>query len=119
MNDNGTHEIKIENLGDDPAGAFEHLLCHNGVRLVVNTSTGGLRLPLHLYDEARIALVYELEPVVPIPDLEVTAEGVRATLSFDRTPFATFVPWGAVLAMRPMHQELVETPPKRAKLRSV
>ena len=98
MTDIAPPEIKISNWGDDPAGAFEHLLCHNGVVVAVNVAAAGVVLP---------------------PDLEVTAEGVRAMLSFGRQPFATFVPWTAVLAMAPMHAERIETPPKRAKLRAV
>jgi hypothetical protein len=99
--------------------AFEYLLCHNGVALTLDPAVAGVVLPPHLLDQPHVLLQYELEPVVPIPDLEVTAEGVRATLSFGREPFATFVPWSAVLAMGPMHAERVEAPPKRAKLRSV
>ena len=119
MTDIAPPEIKISNWGDDPAGAFEHLLCHNGVVVAVNVAAAGVVLPPHLRDRLHVVLNYELDPVVPIPDLEVTAEGVRAMLSFGRQPFATFVPWTAVLAMAPMHAERIETPPKRAKLRAV
>lgn len=112
-NDSAPIEVTIEY-------AFNHLLCHNGVVVTVNPGAAGVALPLHLRDQPRVVLTYELEPVVPIPDLEVTDEGVRATLSFERKPFATFVPWGAVLAMGPMHPARVETPPaNRAKLKAV
>src|SRR5262249_5510528 len=30
------------------------------------------------------------------PDLDISDEGIAATLSFSRVPFATFVPWAAV-----------------------
>jgi hypothetical protein len=104
--------------------SFEHLLCHNGVVIAVALDADGVVLPpglnnRHNVGSNHVVLTYELEPVVPIPDLEVTDEGVRATLSFDRTPFATFVPWNAVLTMAPMHAERIETPPKRAKLKAV
>jgi len=49
--------------------------------------------------DARVLLQYGSQLVVPIPDLEVSEEGLRATLSFDRKPFATFVPWDAVRAI--------------------
>jgi hypothetical protein len=119
MTDLAQPEMKIESWGDDPAGAFNHFLCHNGVALALDPSAAGVVLPPHLRERPHVVLQYELEPVVPIPDLEVTDEGVRATLSFGREPFATFVPWGAVLAMGPMHAARVEAPPKRAKLRAV
>jgi hypothetical protein len=66
-----------------------------------------------------VVIDYEIDPVIPITDLEVTADGVRATLSFGREPFATFIPWLAVLAMGPMHAERVEAPEKRRGLRAV
>jgi len=46
-------------------------------------------------------LVLEYGPVMPImiPDLEITDDGVTATLSFNRLPFWTFVPWEAVYAV--------------------
>ena len=32
----------------------------------------------------------------PIPDLVIDDEGIRATLSFNRVPFSTFIPWSAI-----------------------
>ena len=49
--------------------------------------------------EARI-LSYGLDMPVPIPDLEITDVGISATLSFDRAPHKTFVPWEAVAGVR-------------------
>jgi hypothetical protein len=46
-----------------------------------------------------IVLEYGLDMPVPIDDLRTTDEGVFATLSFDRSPFSTFVPWESVIAM--------------------
>jgi hypothetical protein len=112
MNTTGPVEMKIE-------VAFEHLLCRTGVRLVVHPWYPGVVLPPQLHDLPHVMLEYELDPVVPIPDLEVTAAGVRATLSFGREPFATFIPWLAVLAMGPMHAERIESPAKRRGLRAV
>ena len=118
MTDISPPELHIEVSHDLPA-TFEHLLCHNGVALALDPSIPGVELPPHLLNKPHVVLLYELDPVVPIPDLVVTTEGIRATLSFDRTPFATFVPWCAVLAMGPMHAERVESPPVRTKLRAV
>lgn len=36
---------------------------------------------------------------VPIPDLEVGAEGIACTLSFSRSPFKCFLPWDAIYAL--------------------
>lgn len=36
---------------------------------------------------------------IPISDLEVTEEGISATLSFSRVPHRTYVPWTAVYAI--------------------
>jgi hypothetical protein len=50
---------------------------------------------------AQLTLEYGEGLPVPIPDLEVGQEGIAATLSFQRTPSRTFVPWSAVLGVRP------------------
>jgi len=60
-------------------------------------------------------LRYGLDMPKPIPDLEITDEGIRATLSFSNTPIKTFVPWDAVAGI----QGDGERPRQRAQLRSV
>jgi hypothetical protein len=62
-----------------------------------------------------LVLEYGLELAKPIPDLDVTDEGIRATLSFSNEPRATFVPWEAVARI----DGLDERPKQRAKLRLV
>jgi stringent starvation protein B len=59
----------------------------------------GVILPAHLLSEPHVRLDYGYSLVPPIADLEVGDEGVSATLSFNRAPFRTFVPWGAVYAI--------------------
>jgi hypothetical protein len=49
-----------------------------------------------LRTEAHLVLQYGHDLPIPIPDLEIDAYGVRATLSFSRTPQLTVVPWSAV-----------------------
>ena len=44
-------------------------------------------------------LQYGYDLAISIPDLEVDEHGVRATLSFSRTPQLTVVPWTAVYAI--------------------
>src|SRR5688572_29421007 len=56
----------------------------------------GVLLPPHLSGEPHVRLDYGYALQPSIPDLEVGDEGIRATLSFNRTPFATFVPWTSV-----------------------
>jgi hypothetical protein len=58
-----------------------------------------LRTPEWLAGEAVIRLDYGLDMPIPIDDLSVTCEGVSATLSFDRSPHHTHVPWEAVVAV--------------------
>jgi hypothetical protein len=92
-------EIKVESWGDDPKGDFERLLCNCGVLVLVDSAASGVVLPKHL--TGKIMLDYDLDAIVPIPDLEATNQGVSATLSFSREPHKTFVPWTAVIVMAP------------------
>ena len=36
---------------------------------------------------------------MPIADLTIDDEGIKATLSFQRSPHSTLIPWSAVFAM--------------------
>lgn len=58
-------------------------------------------VPVALQAMSQLTLEYGEALPVPIPDLEVGREGIAATLSFQRVPARTFVPWSAVLAVRP------------------
>jgi hypothetical protein len=46
-----------------------------------------------------IHLEYGLNMPVPIMDIEAKENGVSATLSFQRVPHHTFIPWKAVVGM--------------------
>lgn len=59
----------------------------------------GVVVPAHLKRQPRVVLQYGLNMRIPIPDLDVGEEGIGATLSFDRAPTWTFVPWSAVFAI--------------------
>jgi len=72
------------------------LLCGNVFLTVIPTE--GLELP-SMCQDTPTALEYGYDMPNPIPDLEITEEGVSATLSFKQTPIKTFVPWGAVVKM--------------------
>lgn len=42
-----------------------------------------------------------LDMVVPIPNLDVGDAGIRATLSFARTPFECWIPWSTIVSVGP------------------
>lgn len=101
---------------------FERALaaCYEVVVLVL--SAPGVELPSHKWQtrgsevETRyMFLRYGLDMAKPIPDLEITDDGIRATLSFSACPIKTFVPWDAVAGI----QGDGERPRQRAQLRAV
>jgi hypothetical protein len=65
-------------------------------RVHLDARRPGVQLPPRFLGEAHLRLDYGYGFVPPIPDLVVDDDGVRATLSFNRHPFATFIPWSAV-----------------------
>lgn len=48
-------------------------------------------------NERSVIFEYGLDMPISIPDLKVTDKGIEATLSIQRTPYLTFVPWEAVI----------------------
>ena len=113
-NDNGFPPSNSDQPAN-PKDTFEQLLCHHGqVFVALDGRDPGVVLPEHLTQE-EVVLDYNLNAAIPILDLEASDEGIRATLSFSREPFQTFVPWSAVIEMvgkRPVQ----ETPKKRPNL---
>jgi hypothetical protein len=112
-NDNGFSEIGVESSKNSKE-FFEQLLCHHTqVFVELDAGAPGVVLPEHLLG-GHVVLDYNLNAVISIPDLEATDDGIRATLSFSREPFTTFVPWSAVIGMagNPPLQEA----PKKPKL---
>jgi hypothetical protein len=81
----------------------------------VPSDTWRLREPADLTPFPAVVLRYGLDMPKPIPDLEITDEGIRATLSFSNAPIKTFVPWDAVAEI---HGD-GERPKQRAQLRAV
>src|SRR4029453_12034828 len=56
----------------------------------------GVVVPQAFSAEPHLVLQYGRNMPIPIPDLEVTDDGVSATLSFSRAPHRTHVPWSSV-----------------------
>jgi stringent starvation protein B len=76
--------------------AFLALLREGWTSLHLDARRPGVIVPTHLRTEAHLVLQYGHDLPIPITDLEIDAYGVRATLSFSRTPQLTVVPWSAV-----------------------
>jgi len=89
---------------------FEALWGSSGVVIaIVDRNFPGLDIPEHLRaGECPLVLRYDANPVIPIPDLELTPLGLSATLSFDRTPRKTFVPWEAIDEIASIHEQAPE-----------
>jgi len=65
--------------------------------LLVDATRAAVRVPRALKDKAQLVLrIGQNTQVMGIPDLELTAEGFSATLSFHATPCPVYVPWEAV-----------------------
>ena len=76
--------------------AFLALLREGWTSLHLDARRPGVIVPAHLRGEAHLVLQYGHDLPISIPDLEVDDYGVRATLSFSRTPHLTVVPWSSV-----------------------
>jgi hypothetical protein len=72
------------------------LLERSEARVHFDARRTGVVLPARLLGDGHVRLDYGYGLRPPIPDLLVDDDGIRATLSFNRAPFATFVPWSAV-----------------------
>ncbi len=59
----------------------------------------GVELPEFLRQEPRLVLQYGYNMPIPIQDLVVDGQGIKATLSFRRVAHATVIPWSAVFAI--------------------
>ncbi|HEX7598587.1 MAG TPA: ClpXP protease specificity-enhancing factor SspB [Polyangia bacterium] len=75
---------------------FLTMLSEGWVSLHLDARRQGVVVPAPFSSQAHMVLQYGRSMPVPIPDLEVTAAGVSASLSFSRVPHRTYVPWSAV-----------------------
>jgi hypothetical protein len=78
---------------------FTHALSLGDVNVQFLPATPGVEVPAFLDVTGVQVFTYGLNQPVPIPDLVIGIEGIRATLSFGRQPHMTFVPWIAVGAL--------------------
>ena len=72
------------------------MLSEGWVSLHLDARRPGVVVPASFAAQPHLVLQYGRNMPIPIPDLEVTAAGVSATLSFARVPHRTYVPWSAV-----------------------
>lgn len=72
------------------------LLEHAEAQVHLDARRTGVELPPKLRASSNVRLDYGYSLVPPIPDLVIEEGGIRATLSFNRSPFPTFIPWSAV-----------------------
>ena len=79
--------------------AFLALLKEGSTSLHLDARRPGVVVPEAFRQEAHLMLQYGYDLAISIPDLEVDDHGVRATLSFSRTPHLTVIPWSAVYAI--------------------
>jgi stringent starvation protein B len=76
--------------------AFLAFLRDGWVSLHLDARRAGVVVPPMFAGEPHLVLQYGRNMPIPIPDLDVSEEGVSATLSFSRAPHRTVVPWSAV-----------------------
>jgi stringent starvation protein B len=76
--------------------AFLTLLGEGWVSLHLDARRPGVVVPAPFSSQTHLVLQYGRSMPIRIPDLEVTAAGVSATLSFSQVAHRTYVPWSAV-----------------------
>jgi len=83
-------------IREDTKSTFEFLWSnHGGTKIgLLNPRYPGVRLPSHVVASHpdHLVLDYPADPKIPITDLQLTPTGISATLSFNRTPYQTFIP---------------------------
>ena len=75
------------------------LMLRGSVFVHLDPRREGTEVPTWLSRQPQLVLQVGLDLPIPIPDLRIDEDGLFATLSFSRTPYACTVPWGAVFAL--------------------
>jgi len=76
-----------------------YLLAQGSLFVHLDPRMDTVAVPQWYRSEPQLVLQIGFDMPVPIRDLEVDAEGVYGTLSFNRTPFTCQIPWDAVFAL--------------------
>ncbi len=59
----------------------------------------GVEVPHYLKEEQVVMFEIGYDMEIPIADLVISPQAFEATLSFNRTPTAIYIPWDAVIAI--------------------
>jgi hypothetical protein len=89
----------------DKQDFFARCLEDGGVAQVYVHRLPGLDIPASV--ATPLMLEYGWSQPIQIPDLRWTDQGIYATLSFNQTPYPTFVPWSTVVAISPKGQGVI------------
>lgn len=92
-------KLDSEQLSKKDVALLALLGARDSVFVHVDSRRPGVRLPASWLNKPQVVLQFGRALVVPIPDLDVSSAGIRATLSFNRSPHSCFVPWAAVYAI--------------------
>ncbi len=76
------------------------MLLRGSVFVHLDPRVEGVAVPPWFREQPQLVLQIGLDMAVPIPDLKVDTEGVRGTLSFNRSPWFCVIPWEAVFALQ-------------------
>lgn len=99
---------------------FNQLLADFRTIKILIVRATGLEIPDFVFgDRDSVVLEYGYDMPTPIMDMDVTEDGIRATLSFARTPTPTFVPWESVRELATFGERVRQLPPKKPGLRLV
>lgn len=71
----------------------------NSILVHLDPRIQGVMLPPNYKRQSHLVLQYGLNMPIPIHDLQIDDQGIAATLSFNRSPTWTFVPWAAIFAV--------------------
>lgn len=77
----------------------EALLERGSIFVHLDPRIVGVAVPATFRNQPQLVLQVGLAMLIPIPDLTVDDHGIRATLSFSRTPHRCILPWEAVFAL--------------------
>ena len=83
----------------DKRAIARSLLLRGSMFIHLDPRVEGVVVPPWFRDKPQLVLQVGLDMPVPIPDLRIDADGVSATLSFNRSPFLCFVAWDAIYAL--------------------